>query len=61
MKKWIVENFIATAYSIPLDRKLTSLEESGRKIKEIIFLGNVVGGQQYQIIYTEEDIMEVND
>ena len=61
MKKWVVENFIATAYSIPLDRKLNSIEESGRKIKEIIFLGNVVGGQQYQIIYTEEDIMEVNE
>lgn len=58
MKKWVVENFINHALGIPLDQKLNSIEESGRNIKEIIFLGNVVGGEAYQIIYTEEDIIE---
>lgn len=60
MKKWVVENF-STVTGIPLDWKLNSLEESGRDIKEIIFISNIVGGELYQIIYTEEDVFEVND
>ena len=57
MKRWIIENF-DTASRIPLDWRLNNLEESGRKIKEIIFLGQTVNGHMYQIIYTEEDITE---
>ena len=57
MKKWVVEDF-NTAYGVPLDWKLNNLEESGRKIKEVVFLGQAVNGHMYQIIYTEEDVME---
>ena len=60
MKKWVVENF-STASGVPLDWELNNLEESGRDIREIIFIGNIVGGEMYQIIYTEEDIMEVTE
>ena len=60
MKKWVVENF-STADGVPLDWELNNLEESGKNIKEIIFIGNIVGGEMYQIIYTEEDIMEVSE
>ena len=60
MKKWVVEDF-STFDGIPLDWKLNNLEETGRKIKQIIFIRNVVGGEIYQIIYTEEDMMEVGD
>lgn len=60
MKRWVVENF-NTADCVPLDYRLNELEQSGRKIKEIIFLGQVMHGHMYQIIYTEEDIMEVNE
>ena len=60
MKKWVVENF-STADGVPLDWELNNLEESGKNIKEIIFMGSIIGGEIYQIIYTEEDVFEVND
>lgn len=57
MRRWIVENH-DTSSGVPLDWRLNNLEESGRKIKEIIFLGQTLNGHVYQIIYTEEDIIE---
>ena len=55
MKRWVVENFDNSFNA--LEWKLNDLEESGRKIKEIIRISNY----EYQIIYTEEDVFEVND
>ena len=55
MKRWVVENFDNSFNA--LEWKLNNLEESGRKIKEIIRISDY----EYQIIYTEEDVMEVNE
>lgn len=60
MKKWVVENI--DSEKISLEDKLNQLQKEGKSIKEIIYLDEIIGsGLLYQIIYTEEDIMEVNE
>lgn len=59
MKKWVVENI--DSEKISLEDKLNQLQKEGKSIKEIIYFGEIIdSGLLYQIIYTEEDIMEVN-
>ena len=60
MKKWVVENI--NSEKISLEDKLNQLQKEGKSIKEIIYLDEIIGsGLLYQIIYTEEDVFEVND
>lgn len=57
MKRWVVENI--DSEKISLEDKLNQLQKEGKSIKEIIYLDEIVdSGLLYQIIYTEEDIME---
>lgn len=57
MKRWVVENI--DSEKISLEDKLNQLQKEGKSIKEIIYLDEVIdSGLLYQIIYTEEDIME---
>lgn len=59
MKKWVVENI--DSEKISLEDKLNQLQKEGKSIKEIIYLDEIIdSGLLYQIIYTEEDIMEVD-
>lgn len=60
MKRWVVENI--DSEKISLEDKLNQLQKEGKSIKEIIYLDEIIdSGLLYQIIYTEEDIMEVNE
>ena len=60
MKRWVVENL--DSKKISLEDKLNQLQKEGKSIKEIIYLDEIIdSGLLYQIIYTEEDIMEVNE
>ena len=60
MKIWVVENI--DSEKISLEDKLNQLQKEGKSIKEIIYLDEIIGsGLLYQIIYTEEDIIEVNE
>ena len=60
MKRWVVENI--NSEKISLEDKLNQLQKEGKSIKEIIYLDEIIdSGLLYQIIYTEEDIMEVNE
>lgn len=57
MKRWVVENI--DSEKISLEDKLNQLQKEGKSIKEIIYLDEIVdSGLLYQIIYTEEDVME---
>lgn len=57
MKRWVVENI--DSEKISLEDKLNQLQKEGKSIKEIIYLDEIIdSGLLYQIIYTEEDIME---
>ena len=59
MKKWVVENI--DSEKISLEDKLNQLQKEGKSIKQIIYLDEIIdSGLLYQIIYTEEDIMEVD-
>ncbi len=60
MKRWVVENIDSEKMS--LEDKLNQLQKEGKSIKEIIYLDEIIdSGLLYQIIYTEEDVMEVNE
>ena len=60
MKRWVVENI--DSEKISLEDKLNQLQKEGKSIKEIIYLDEIIdSGLLYQIIYTEEDVMEVNE
>ena len=60
MKRWVVENI--DSEKISLEDKLNQLQKEGKSIKEIIYLDEIIdSGLLYQIIYTEEDIMEVTE
>ena len=60
MKKWVVENI--DSEKISLEDKLNQLQKEGKSIKQIIYLDEIIdSGLLYQIIYTEEDVFEVND
>ena len=60
MKRWVVENI--DSEKISLEDKLNQLQKEGKSIKEIIYLDEIIdSGLLYQIIYTEEDIFEVNE
>lgn len=54
MRKWVVKDFLGD--NSLLEEKLNALEKSSRKVKEILFIEKY----HYQIIYTEEDIMEIS-
>lgn len=57
MKRWVVENI--DSEKISLEDRLNQLQKEGKSIKEIIYLDEIVdSGLLYQIIYTEEDVME---
>lgn len=57
MKRWVVENI--DSEKISLEDKLNQLQKEGKSIKDIIYLDEIIdSGLLYQIIYTEEDIME---
>ena len=62
MKVWKVSNIMVNS-SVALESELNRLERLGAIIKEVIFLRNWGGKSvyEYQIIYTVEDIMEVDD
>ena len=60
MKRWVVENI--DSEKISLEDKLNQLQKEGKSIKQIIYLDEILdSGLLYQIIYTEEDVFEVND
>ena len=57
MKRWVVENI--DSEKISLEDRLNQLQKEGKSIKEIIYLDELIDSVLlYQIIYTEEDIME---
>ena len=58
MKRWVVEDFLGD--NRMLEEKLNTLEESGRQVKEI-FPVSCKDWLRCKIIYTEEDIMEVDE
>ena len=61
MKVWKVSNIMVSS-SVALESELNRLERLGAKVKEILFLGRCEKySDRYQIIYTEEDIMEAED
>ena len=62
MKVWKVSNIMVNS-SVALESELNRLERLGAIIKEVIFLRNWRGKSvyEYQIIYTVEDVMEVED
>ena len=57
MKVWKVISIKGN--EVDLENKLNSLEEEGVKIKEVLYIDKFE--YNYKIIYTVEDIMEVED
>ena len=62
MKVWKVSSIMVNS-TVALESELNRLEGLGAKIKEVIFLRNWGSKSvyEYQIIYTEEDVMEAED
>ena len=62
MKVWKVSNIMVSS-SVALESELNRLKRLCAKVKEILFLGRCekYSAYRYQIIYTEEDMMEAED